>query len=488
MRKLLLFGLLWGSYLGNAQTSCESAVPITANGTFTVAMVSGTYSNTCYGNDLNYDDEPMQAVWYAYTPSAGGVVTVSSNLTANPASTDTRLSIYAGSCSELICYTGNDDISGTNYKSSVSFAVGAGVTYYIAWDNNWSDAGFDFTVNLVEQACVQPGLSQLDITNLTTNSATITWESITGDPLSYDFEYGIAGHTAGTGTIMNTTSATVNLTDLNESSNYEFYIRSVCADATSEWVGPFVLALAVAPPYTNNFDDPANVLDGFQLSGFSYSADAQFAHSGTTFLFANTNATTTVDQFAFFRPMILAANEQVTVSFQSWYLGDEADVANVDLTVGTAATMEAQSTVIGSYTMEAIANDYETYSGTWTAPTAGVYYFALNHNTPGNQVSGGWSVLFDSIMVTSVLSVSEVNANLFSVYPNPTNSVINISNLDNIILTNITISDLNGRVVKSTKVNNVTNLEISVDDLTSGMYMMTIDTDKGSVTKKIVKN
>jgi hypothetical protein len=48
------------------------------------------------------------------------------------------------------------------------------------------------------------------------------------------------------------------------------------------------------------------------------------------------------------------------------------------------------------------------------------------------------------------------------------------------------MTDINGRVIKSLKVN-ATEGQISVSDLATGMYMMKITTDQGVVNKKILK-
>jgi hypothetical protein len=48
------------------------------------------------------------------------------------------------------------------------------------------------------------------------------------------------------------------------------------------------------------------------------------------------------------------------------------------------------------------------------------------------------------------------------------------------------MTDLNGRTVKSEKVNAAEG-QISVSDLATGVYMMRITTDQGVAVKKIVK-
>ncbi len=136
------FGL---SQQANAQQSCDGAMAITA-GTYTIASINGTnLSGEC--------STASMAKWYAYTPSQNYSLTVTSDLAANICK-DTNFNVYTGTCGSLTCYTGDDD-SGTlqcnsgnsnSYLSTKTFDVFAGTTYYIAWDNKWSAAGFQFQV------------------------------------------------------------------------------------------------------------------------------------------------------------------------------------------------------------------------------------------------------------------------------------------------------------------------------------------------------
>jgi hypothetical protein len=82
----------------------------------------------------------------------------------------------------------------------------------------------------------------------------------------------------------------------------------------------------------------------------------------------------------------------------------------------------------------------------------------------------------------------ESETTIFSVSPNPAKDLITISNTENISVNSISITDLNGRIVKQNTYSNVTNVQVNISDLSSGVYMMNITSDKGSVTKKIIKN
>jgi hypothetical protein len=68
-------------------------------------------------------------VWYVYTPTCSGLVTVS---TCDSASYDTRLAAYSGSCDALELVGCNDDGPGcTGFTSIMEFEAECGVTYFI---------------------------------------------------------------------------------------------------------------------------------------------------------------------------------------------------------------------------------------------------------------------------------------------------------------------------------------------------------------------
>ena len=92
------------------------------------------------------------------------------------------------------------------------------------------------------------------------------------------------------------------------------------------------------------------------------------------------------------------------------------------------------------------------------------------------------------VTATSVLGTESFLSSAFTIAPNPANNFITVSNTQNILINEVKISDLNGRVVKQIGFDKVSNLNINVSDLASGVYMMNITSDKGSLIKKIIKN
>ncbi len=489
MKKLLLFGALFtGSiFTANAQLSCATAVNITTNGTQVAPTINGAAASNCFGDIETDAGAPLAGLWYTYTPTANGNLTISSNLPANTGG-DTRLSIFTGTCAALTCYNGSDDVASNNFLTTLTIPVQSGTTYYIHWDNFWSSTEFDFTVNFAASTCLSPNsLSVNDPTNVTTNSATVSWAAAIGAPASYDVDWGAPGHAAGSGTIVNTTTTSANLTGLTTSANITYFIRANCGGLNQgTWTGPFTLYLAKTLPYSNNFDVNTNAsafADGTEFIGWGLNQTTGFAQSGNTFIISNASTTTASNAFAILRPVSLLANEQVTLTFFTRSV-PATGAFNLNVTVGTAPTAAAQTIVVQSFTGIA-SGTYVQRTATWTAPTAGIYYFALHNNT--GVVPADATLLVDTVAMTSVLSTNDFLASQLSVYPNPATNVINVSNADNILVNGVEIVDLNGRTVKTAKFDGVTEAQINISDLSAGMYMMTVSSDQGTLTKKIIK-
>lgn len=77
-----------------------------------------------------------------------------------------------------------------------------------------------------------------------------------------------------------------------------------------------------------------------------------------------------------------------------------------------------------------------------------------------------------------------IASNTIKLFPNPTNSVLNIKSYNTNTVTSVVISDLNGRVVM--KIDDNLNL-IDVSGLQSGLYITNIQTSNGNITKKFIK-
>lgn len=89
-----------------------------------------------------------------------------------------------------------------------------------------------------------------------TTNINVTWTNGPND-VSWELQYGSAGFTLGTGTIVSTTTNPVNVTGLTPSTCYQFWVRSICSVGdTSVWQGPTTICTDCAPlpDYCTDFE------------------------------------------------------------------------------------------------------------------------------------------------------------------------------------------------------------------------------------------
>lgn len=92
----------------------------------------------------------------------------------------------------------------------------------------------DYTVNItLPPTCLPP--SALAVADVTGNSATINWDCV-GCTGTFELDYGLAGHTAGTGTIVTGATSGYALSSLNATTAHTVYVRQDCGGGSySPW-------------------------------------------------------------------------------------------------------------------------------------------------------------------------------------------------------------------------------------------------------------
>ncbi|WP_353777491.1 FG-GAP-like repeat-containing protein [Winogradskyella sp. 3972H.M.0a.05] len=88
--------------------------------------------------------------------------------------------------------------------------------------------------------------------------------------------------------------------------------------------------------------------------------------------------------------------------------------------------------------------------------------------------------------IVDVLGIGEFESNIFSVYPNPTDSELTISG--NVIISELKIIDINGRVLKT--IENITDntIKLDVSYLQDGMYFLNIEAGNYQQNVKFLKD
>ncbi len=138
----------------------------------------------------------------------------------------------------LISNTSNNPITFNNLASGASYEMYVQDTCAGTGSGIWVGP-FTFT----GEQCLDP--SQLTATNITGNSATLSWINNTPSANTFDIEWGLPGFTQGVGIPANGVALPYNLTGLGPNTSYAYYVRTVCGQNNfSGWAGPFTFTTA----------------------------------------------------------------------------------------------------------------------------------------------------------------------------------------------------------------------------------------------------
>ena len=90
----------------------------------------------------------------------------------------------------------------------------------------------------------------------------------------------------------------------------------------------------------------------------------------------------------------------------------------------------------------------------------------------------------EAIISFRVLGVDEFNAPQISIYPNPAKDAVNVQSSS--IIKSITVYDLQGRKIQAVQATGQ-QAQVNISALKAGIYLFSIETEAGSIMKKIVK-
>ena len=101
---------------------------------------------------------------------------------------------------------------------------------------------------------------------------------------------------------------------------------------------------------------------------------------------------------------------------------------------------------------------------------------------------------YDNVRLTAlksvppeVLSTNTFLSEKFNLFPNPASDVVNISNSENMIINKVDVYDTTGKLIDTQKFNNETEIQLNVETLNSGTYLLHLQTNEGIAVKKLVK-
>ena len=100
-----------------------------------------------------------------------------------------------------------------------------------------------------------------------------------------------------------------------------------------------------------------------------------------------------------------------------------------------------------------------------------------------NNTDDGFKLYIDDISVSKddPASINEISSVQVTVFPNPTSDLVYIHSENEI--TSIQLVDLSGQLL----IDNQHNTVLKLSDLPIGIYLLTVNTDQGTITKRVVK-
>lgn len=206
---------------------------------------------------------------------------------------------------------------------------------------------------------------------------------------------------------------------------------------------------------------------------FHYEGSGQFGGSSETLGYAD--ATATISSSA----LPLASNgcrNEFTIHINSIDLGPDTTIC-----MGNTVTLFA-GVGYTSYTWNGINNNYNTYAAS-TSETVNVAV-----------VDQMGCTLTDTIVVTvdSCAGIYELEGMAVDIFPNPTsgNVTIDIDGYEGNGNVSVLVTSLEGRTVQTATLTPANNMsaEVSLNDQPSGLYLVTLSTEQGKLTLRLVKN
>lgn len=366
----------------------------------------------------------------------------------------------------------------TEYTVFVPAGTVTDGTDELAYDVEWS-----FTTELDPTSCNDP--SDIIFSGIEEFEATVSWTE-NGAGTQWVVVYGPVGFdpmTEGDQVTVDVTTAT--LTGLDANTDYEVYVQAICGPLTSGWAGPAA--------FTTAFDC------GAAISTLPYNNAFDVADPCWSIIQSNINQTWNFDATNFAYTCLY---DDVDIAAQDeWLISPEFDLSSV------SDNLAAKFNWLGSYTWAVdpnenydmlfkVSTDGTTWATIWDETVAGVFtdwteylavaditayagepsvWFAFNYvGTDGAQ----WSVLDFAVEIVS--GTQNEMSNIVSVYPNPSNGLVNITVTEN---SSVSVMDVAGRTVAIYNVN--ANDEVSFTQ-SAGMYIVKVESNGQVSTHKLV--
>lgn len=356
---------------------------------------------------------------------------------------------------------------------------------------SWGSA-VDLTLIVIDApTCLAP--IDLEVLNTYVDGVELTWEDRQDvDDIAYwEIEYGLAGYTHGTGTVVQANENPFRVEGLESSSSYDFYIRAVCnEDDPSLWsrhpVTASTLCGPVGIPYVLDFETAVqpdipyctSQAVGAGSNSWFTEVDPGYFWGNTTVLRYQRHDTNAADAWFFTQGVILEAGEWYAITYD-YMVGNSQFAESMKVVMGVEPDAASMTTVLEDH--PEIAVDGVTQNVVeFQVPADGVYYFGFHAYSDAAQ----FALFLDNIIVDVSLGVDNLKEITFGMYPNPADVEVHLEADTNI--ETIAIHNMLGQTVKQFDVN-ANEKTINIQDLQSGAYIIEVMAEGKRQSKQLIK-
>ena len=474
--------------------TCDNAISLTVypegggtgnelNQSTSTATASNMNQTSCDSYGTNLD------LFYSFTAPNNGAVKV---ITGGDKGENIEAAVY-DSCggNELYCF-------GESTEKTITDLT-PGQTYILqVWHDDYHKG--DFTIVLEEITCPDP--SDLQVLQLTNNSAVLAWADHTNGSASYYLSYKTVNDSLWTTTITNAGDTSVAISNLTPNTEYQWKIQEDCGSGNSspEISGTNFITFCQSdtPPYSETFDNfppscwyeaKGPVSGPTKYSGYVSWTSDDFANDNANSSSARINLYNTSHHDWLISPVFDFSSGSFNVAFDvaatnHWNtdatpMGSDDQVQFLISTDGGATWTSLETWDTNN--VPSNTGDYKWYDlSTTTSPNV-VFAFWASDGTIND--SEDWDFFVDNFHIVGSLPVSELGKDIFSFYPNPTQGTIRWTATET--PSHLSIVNISGQVLY--EANKPESNLIDIGKLPAGVYMLHVTIGDRQGTFRLIK-
>lgn len=288
---------------------------------------------------------------------------------------------------------------------------------------------------------------------VTTTGATVSWTAVSG-ALNYNVDYKPNSSATWINAVTGTTSTSVNLSGLTSATLYDWRVRTNCSGSNSTYAAAQFTTLPTTG-CANTLDTSTNgTISGAATIPFNTDVTGLISPSGD------------IDHYKF----VITTSGTITITLRT-LPGD------YDLKLLNSAGTQIAISQAGSTSNESISRTV----------SAGTYYAQVYGYNGANSTTTCYTLRVQLGTASRGADLITSDVQKVHVFPNPANNVVNISLPGVKGKSDVSMFDVNGRVVLRREVSMV-NTQLDISALPAGVYIMRIKNGVREVSMtKIIK-